>query len=56
MKDGKFFHFATIETEEATLKEAKEAYDKLVEKNGKAALRCFSGLVSPYRLLRCLGL
>jgi hypothetical protein len=38
MKDGKFFHFTTIETEEATLKEAKEAYDKLVEKNGKAAL------------------
>ena len=38
MKDGKFFHFKTIETEEATLKDAKEAYDKLVEKNGKAAL------------------
>jgi hypothetical protein len=38
MKDGKFFHFTTIEKAEAALKKSKEAYDKLVAKNGTAGL------------------
>ncbi len=38
MSDGKFFHFATIEKAEAALKKSKEAYDKLVAKNGTAGL------------------